>query len=338
MPHVIVLLLLLLVCGCNTRHHLIDFPEIKQVKVKIIGETFVSVPLEMEKKENMIYISDFRSDSLLWRYDLNDFKKVGRLLPRGEGPDEFLSPIQFFFSDSVLFVYNRWHFYGKKYLFNRNDFSIKPISPLIHYSADIDMIYPLSDNRWIASGRFEDCRYIIMDDKGNIISRTGDYPAYQEGEKDIPNFPKFMFHQSMFGFNDSISRLVSITNHVFELWDYSNDELYLYTRKLLSPYEYKYDVGEDWAIAQSVKNIEKGVKRIYATENYIYLLYDLSTEGMLDEKDCLNSEIWVFDWEGMPVQKIEIDANLNCFCVDEQLRDIYCVLNAPEPSIGYFKF
>lgn len=50
MPHVIVLLLLLLVCGCNTRHHLIDFPEIKQVKVKIIGETFVSVPLEMEKK------------------------------------------------------------------------------------------------------------------------------------------------------------------------------------------------------------------------------------------------------------------------------------------------
>ena len=56
------------------------------------------------------------------------------------------------------------------------------------------------------------------------------------------------------------------------------------------------------------------------------------------EKDKLNSEIWIFDWEGMPIQKLQIDAKLICFCVDEEENAIYGILNSPDPSICRIKY
>lgn len=329
MPYIVILLFFL--CSCSPQRSQFDFPNVEQGNVDKIFETFVSIPLEMEKRGDMIFVSDFKGDSLLWCYNLNDSNNVKRLLPRGEGPDEFLSPVQFFLSDTTMFVYNRWHFWGKEYGFDSNKLSMKPLSTTVHYSTDIDMIYPLAENHWIASGRFEDCRFLIMDDKGNIVYRGGDYPDYNEGEEDIPNFPKFMFHQSMFGFNRLTSRLVSVTSHVFELWKYSDGKLSLYKRELLSPYKYKYGAGEEWASAVADENTETGVKRIYATQNNIYMLYDSNTPQMYrDKKDIFNSEIWVFDWDGKPIRKIKTDSRLICFCIDEKGEYIYCMLNAPD--------
>lgn len=51
-------------------------------------------------------------------------------------------------------------------------------------------------------------------------------------------------------------------------------------------------------------------------------------------RDTLNSEIWVFDWNGSPIKKIKVNQKLICFCVDEEKHKIYCIANTPEPSIG----
>lgn len=330
-----VILIILLLVGCSTSVEKVSFDRTRKVKVNVLLETFITTPLEMEKQNEYIYISDFQGDSLLWCYDMKNEKLVRKLLPKGLGPDEFLSPVQFFISDSVLFVHNRWHFSARHYKYSIQDSLLCPLEDLVYFPTDIDMIYPLSENRIVASGRFDDCRYIIMDEKGNIISRCGDYPSYNKGEKDIANFPKFMFHQSMFGFHKQQQRLVSVTSHVFELWNYSQDTLSLYHRSLLSPYVYSYDMGDGWASAVTGANIERGVERIYTTENYIYMLYNSNTEDMhRKKKDKHNSEIWIFDWEGIPVQKLELDARIICFCVDELASKIYCILNAPDPSLG----
>ena len=320
------LLVLFILVSCTVPVEKISFEKVEDRKATVLQETFIGVPLEMDSKEDIVYISDFRGDSLLWCYNVSKRSLVGKMIARGEGPGEFLSPIQFILSDSMMFVHNRWHFTAQNYSYNSDNKTLTPLGSLIHFPTDIDMVYLLSDETYVASGRFPDCRFVILDKNGNVISRCGNYPDYNQEEKDIPNFPKFMFHQSIFGFHKKMKRLAAVTSHVFELWDSNSDSLLLQKRVLLSSYGYQYNVGNESASAVANDDVETGVKRIYTTDNYIYMLYDPNTTKMYYDKEAhLNDEIWIFDWEG---------DKLICFCVDEIKGKIYCIMNAPDPSIG----
>lgn len=329
------ILVLFVLTSCTVPVNSISFDNIEERKALVVQETFISVPLEMDLKGGNIYISDFRGDSLLWCYNINAHNFENKMIPRGEGPGEFLSPIQFILSDSILFVHNRWHFSAQNYNLDASNNTIDYNGPLIHFPTDIDMVYQLSDHNYVASGRFSDCRFVILDEKGKIITKCGDYPDFNKEEVEIPNFPKFMFHQSMFGFHEKRKCLTAVTSHVLELWKYDCDSLLLQKRILLSQYGYQYNVGDETASAVANDDVEIGVKRIYSTENYIYLLYDPNTTEMYYKKEAyLDSEIWIFDWEGQPVKKIKTKNKLICFCVDEVIGKIYCIMNAPDPSIG----
>ena len=257
------LLVLFILVSCTVPVEKISFEKVEDRKATVLQETFIGVPLEMDSKEDIVYISDFRGDSLLWCYNVSKRSLVGKMIARGEGPGEFLSPIQFILSDSMMFVHNRWHFTAQNYSYNSDNKTLTPLGSLIHFPTDIDMVYLLSDETYVASGRFPDCRFVILDKNGNVISRCGNYPDYNQEEKDIPNFPKFMFHQSIFGFHKKMKRLAAVTSHVFELWDSNSDSLLLQKRVLLSSYGYQYNVGNESASAVANDDVETGVKRIY---------------------------------------------------------------------------
>ena len=158
-------------------------------------------------------------------------------------------------------------------------------------------------------------------------------------EELIPNSPKFMFHQSMFGYNGKIGRLVSVTEHVLELWDDVETGLQLHRRVLLSPYFYNYQEDEQWASAVADGKVEKGVERVYCTDNYIYMLYNPNTHQMIsDKEDCKNSEIWIFDWECNPILKLYTENIISSFCVDEAELIIYCIFENPNYNLGYLNY
>lgn len=316
----------------------IEFPKEQNSYVEFLNETFISIPLEMEIKGDNIYISDFRGDSLLWCYNLQ-LKTFKRLLPYGEGPEEFLSPIQFFINDSVMNVYNRWHYSLRCCVIDSLGLNISSISKTIKVSTDVDMIYPLGKTYWIASGRFTDSRFLIMNEEGEIVSNCGSYPNYMDGEDLISNFPKFMFHQTMFGFREKDSCLVCVTNHVLDFWNYNNKELLLKKRILLSPYTYQYKEEDYWASAIPDNIVEKGTERVYCTDDFIYLLYNPNIHKNINEKeDILNSEIWVFDWNGNPITKICTNKKIICFCVDPSESMIYCIFKDADYEIGKLKY
>jgi hypothetical protein len=309
------------------------------VKVNDMSETYLSVPLDMELRNGKIFVSDFRGDSLLWCFSLLNPDLTKRLLPLGDGPDEYLSPVQFFIKDSLITVHNRWHYSLRFCKFDTINYTIKNVSHSISLPTEIDRIYSIRDDRWVASGRFDNYRFAIIDKDGNIISRCGDYPSYMYNEESISNFSKFMFHQSMFGYNNGIGRLASVTEHVLELWNDEKPDLYLHMRLLLSPYSYNYQEGEEWALAIADGKVEKGVERIYCTDNYIYMLYNPNTHQMIsDKEDYKNSEIWIFDWECTPILKLKTGSKISCFCVDESKRVIYCIFKDKNYNLGYLNY
>lgn len=312
----------------------IYFPEEIPIEISLLKETYLSVPLNMEHCDSLLFISDFRGDSLLWIYNIKRNEFTSRFAPFGEGPDDFLSPIEIKVLDSVLIIHNRWHYSLKEYHLNSNGSLLTKKSVISKLPTDIDRIHPLNNHTYIASGRFNEGRYAILDKNGKPIKYCGEYPSYFSEETKIPNFPKFMFHQTMFDSNSKSDKLVGVTSHVLDIMELAGDSLELTNRLLLSPYEYKYRQN-DYS-AQAIENIrnEIGVKRVYATDDFIYLLYVPFPEKQYHELQVKSCEIWMFDWKGKPIKKLVSNSEICTFCVNRENDTIYCITNAPEPTIG----
>lgn len=328
--------LALLLVSCSEPQKKVSFSESTTAKSTALKEAFISIPMDIKKRGDILYASDFKGDSLLYCYSLTEQRFIKQMLPQGQGPDEFLSPVEFFLSDSSVFIHNRWHFTARNYSFNAKDFSIQPQGELIHLPMNLDRIHPIGESRFIASGVFDDCRFLILDNGGNIISKCGSFPSYQSEEETIPNAAKAMFHQSQFGYNTELKRLACVTSNVLELWNDTPEALTLHKRLLLAPYHYQFDSSPDGVYAESDNpDAEMGARGIAVSNNYVYVLYNPNSHRMHEEhKETQNSEIWVFDWEGNPVRKILVDTQIECFCIDETETTFYCVMIAPDYCIG----
>ncbi len=336
MKNIIVIILeLFMLISCQGQYtSKVVFPEAISRDISLLKETYLSIPLDMECNDSILFISDFRGDSLLWLYNIKNNDFLHRLAPFGEGPNNFLSPIEIKLSDSVLIIHNRWHYSLKKYYIDSEMQIQTKIAEINRLPTDMDRLHPLNDSTYIASGRFNEGRYAILDSKGKIVKYLGEYPAYFSGEADIPNFPKFMFHQTMFDSNSKGNKLACATTHVLDIMEYTKDSVNLSHRLFLSPYEYGFRQNEYSAQAiESTKN-EIGVKRMYTTDNFIYLLYKPFTEKQFYELKSKSCEIWIFDWEGNAIKKLIINGDIITFCVDRDNNTIYCITDAPDPTIG----
>lgn len=99
--------LALLLGSCSESLNRVSFSESVTAKSTVLAEAIISMPMDIKKRGDVLYVSDFEGDSLLRCYNLRERRFVKQLLPQGQGPDEFLSPVEFFLSDSSAFIHNR---------------------------------------------------------------------------------------------------------------------------------------------------------------------------------------------------------------------------------------
>lgn len=321
--------LLCILASC-TQNRKVKFYEIYPTDYTLLKEAYLDIPLDMIYKDSILIISEFRSDSLIHFFSLESNEFVRSFAQFGEGPDDFLSPIQIILFDSIMYIHNRWHYSLKSFLI-RDKVYLEKVESISDLSTDIDMIYPLYQDLFISSGRFSEGRYLLFDKTGKRIDYVGDYPQFQKDEELIENFPKFMFHQSMFTTNKKNNLLASVTPHVLDILDYSTGKPKLINRVLLSSYKYRPVSYEFTANAIEDANNDIGARRIYSTDNYIYILYIPYSEYTC--KQISKSEIWIFDWNGKPIRSHVIPCDIACFCIDDA-ENIYFIANLPDPNIA----
>jgi hypothetical protein len=332
----VIMCLTLIVCSCKIKYKTIVFKEKESVALSFFkGFTGVLQPLDMFKLGDNLFISDYRGDSLLWMFDLKKQEMKRRLLPKGLENSEFQSPIQIKHLKNFLFINNRWHYSAGKYKINPINNDIVLHGEKISVNVDIDMLYPVSDDLYVASGKFAEGRYTILNDRGEIINYFGDYPSYNKGEKDIPNFPKFMFHQTIFTQNPKYDHLLAaISPHTIDIFDIQD----IYNPKkishiLLSMYDYSYDYGAGWASAKAINDTEDGAFFASSTKDYIYILY---SPRIIGNKSSINkkNELWVFSWDGSPIKQYNFDKNIDTFCIDNDI--VYCTTVNNPPKLAFF--
>ena len=198
---------------------------------------------------------------------------------------------------------------------------------------------PYEKDRFLSAGIFRDeYRYKVLNAEGTLMGSFGDYPDFLDGENLIPFDARGMFHQVITFANCYPNRkLVAAGKYVLDIIDYSLDiTKESIKRVLLAPYDYEYESGR-YIWAQEKKGIVRGVTSAACDEKYIYLLFNSGIVG--EEYKGIEKEIWVFDWNGQPVKKLILNADVKIITVDpfSDSRTAYGLVYEMTENDEYYK-
>jgi len=321
--------------SCTNKSELINFDKVENSECKIICKNAeFGLPLELRYNNDKIFINDFFGDHLIWIYDIRKSIIETKIASKGEGPDEFISPLEISVSDSLMYIYERSKFLMNKLNYSSNFKTIK-VRKKNRMSTEINNIAVINNNLFIASGFFKKNRFAVIDSTGRIVKYFGNFPDLWSEEKNIPNEAKAMFHQNRFIVNKTKKLFASISSNVIEIYNYSTKNIDREYQALLSPYEYTYSTGNILS-AKRKNNIARGVIDANCTESYIYVVYDPNEEGLKegDSKKRLNNEIWIFDWNGKPLKLIKPNMSIKNICIDTKDKKAFCIVESPDPLLA----
>jgi hypothetical protein len=75
---------------------------------------------------------------------------------------------------------------------------------------------------------------------------------------------------------------------------------------------------------------------IYVGNEFIYTLYSGQTEKKINQTAEVAKTIFVYNFEGIILARLDLDTSINAFCVDEKVQKIYGITTDKEPGIAEF--
>lgn len=253
------------------------------------------LPLCIARINESLFISDFHGDKMITELSLTDLNRIKTFAQRGSGPVEFSPPLLMWEYNNQLFVINK-----QKFRLGVFDVSFPDsvagykYKELFQFPNSVNQLVNINDSIFLAAGYFQDGRYAIVKDNGEISQYFGAYPEFFTEEKMIPYDAKAMFHQVKFTSNITRKRVAGVSSHVLDIIDCNTANYKVINRVYLGEYDYYHESGN--IIRTSLKEgYSTGVRSVTSCSDYIYLLKNTDQADALLDK---NSEILVYDWDG----------------------------------------
>lgn len=288
--------------------------------------------MQLLKIDSLILINDFSGDSLIHIFDIKNRQLMGKMVSVGNGPNEFLSPLEIQSTDSNLYIFYRQTSFLYSIPCSEISEGSKNMEKLFQVSDGANHLYPLSDDVFISSGFYQK-PYALIDKKGEFFKEFGEYPAYWDGEDEIPVNARAMFHQTSFLKHSGSQRFLTYSSHIIEIYDdvLNPDGPILVKNKLIGKYNYKYIDG-DMLSAEKGADVERGIVYVAGSREYIYVVYDRNKEMNKDK----GSQICIYDWDGNPVELLQFNKSISCLVIDEKENRGYVIASDPDDSLMYF--
>jgi hypothetical protein len=326
-------LLFSLSCADRENNYYDEFEKRKNVYLYPVDyPDIVGTSMQLLQKDSFILINDFTGDSLIHLFDIKNLQLIGKMVSVGNGPDEFLSPLEIQLTDSNLYIFYR----QTSFLYSIPCTKIREVHENIEKRFEapngVNHLYPLSDTVFISSG-FYQRPYALLDEKGEVFKEFGEYPAYWPGEEDIPIGARAMFHQMNFLKHPGSRRFLTYSSHTINIYDDASDQdgPVLVRNRLMGKYNYSYTVG-DILFVEKGADVERGIVYVTGSPKYIYVVYD-PTKNTDEEK---GSQICIYDWDGNPVELLQFNKNISCLVIDEKENRGYVMARDPDDSLMYF--
>ena len=292
----------------------------------------MGITLQLIKIDSLLLVSDFQGDTLVSLYNPESRKIEKRLIAKGHGPGELVSPLEIQYTGSKLWVTSRSLFRLNVMPDNWKTEPFPKPQKVMQLPPQSNNLVALSDNLFVLSSLGEK-RYILMDlRKQDDMKPFGEYPDFWDKEKDFPSDAKAMFHQPHFAKHPSRPLFASCSNYVLEIYRYdeSGNKLpELVMRKQLGKYSYKYTSGQMLSTKTEAGSDPKATE-LACSEKYLYIVTQSPENRKL-------SNVMVIDWEGNPVRCLQTDEYIICLAIDEDNNKAYCVYENQEDQMGYFK-
>ena len=279
-------------------------------------------------------VINVRSDNAFQVLDYSR-KKVLEVGNVGQGPDDFL--LSFGLSSGMENTFSANDV-------NRRRFSTVHLNPEDdswrvehHFKYDSVMhiyIKPIVNNRYVATGIYEDNHLMVLDEKGTPLKGFGEWPYQDEQEKKVPGTTRARVYQGKLEVSPSKDKLVFAVMSGDMLYFYRilpNGELELISKHENTYAHYEHTTGAHYGTAP-FSNIDA-----CATDDYVYTLYagrSLKEHGM---KCFQGNLIRVYDWKGTLVKKLQLDVDVEQIVVSKDDRKIYAIADLPDPVLVVFE-
>ena len=333
------------ICSCNeNKGNMLIFNNIPQVDVECMPIPYsemLGITLQLIKKDSLLLISDFFGDSLIHVLDVKHNIEHPKLAPKGIGPNEFLSPIAMYMTQSTMYIYERqtlrlFSFPIEKILDSGKSMKLNfTVDTYSTVSMPID-VHPLSDSMFISS-KVDDGikRFIVYNHEGKKMNDFGEYKEYWYREADIPNRVRAMYHQTHFEKHPSEKMFVAYSGHILGIYHYEsiNKAPILMKEFLLSKYSYDFTYNETILSVKRAEGVERGIVSVSCSSKYIYIVYNPNKE---EDDNALAHQIKIINWNGNPVKLLNINKQVSRLTVDETERKGYIIAEEPEDTLMYF--
>jgi hypothetical protein len=320
-----------LIAACKSKRDLFDSKRVYIQCEQINDQIEIGVSLGMILTDSVLILNDFQTDPILTVLNINNNATIGKFLRNGKGPGECIPPVQLQILNDSLYILERqtMRLYAMSMAGIYDNGAVR-FDKIWESKSLLNTFIPLSRTLYLASGHFSEARFALLNESGEVVKLFGEYPAFMSGEKDYSNEGKSMFHQTFFLKKKNSDIIAAITPHVLELYSCKGEDVSILRQVLLAEYNYSSRTGEIMQ-ATSDPDTKRGGTDFYATEKYIYIVFNPNHESSYRDPNRLRNEILIFDWEGAPVKALLPDKNIYTIAVTENDGTIYatdadCVL------------
>lgn len=285
-------------------------------------------PVQLQIDGDTLWISDFGANPMVTATSVKSGAVLATILYKGRGPFEGMPPVNILIQNNKIYFHSR----GNATLFSGNKSDILagktklPTDKLV-LDRSIDRCLPLGDSLLLASGTFKEGRFALIDPENpKRVTCWGMYPDFWEEEKNYNNIVKSRFHQSRFFRNSQSNRIAAVGTYTLTFMDLTAAPKAEPVKDILL-HGYKYDYSDSGQFRYSKKRagVVNGVKGAAANDSHIYILFDSGTD--IDSRHPL---IWVFDWDGNLIRKIDAGEEISPIGVDEMDAYLYAVKQTEE--------
>ncbi|MDD2474490.1 MAG: BF3164 family lipoprotein [Dysgonamonadaceae bacterium] len=338
--HLLLLSLLLFFISCiDNASSDGTFPETKTIKhTKVFSNNepiFRGGDMLYFERDNSLIIVIYNDDYNLLKVNLND-NSITKLLPVGNGPDEFVNiDISQKTSDSTFLFQDS----NSAQLYEMNIITGEMKKEYDYAGRGYMKIVKMNDY-YIGTGVFNEGMFAVTNNNDSV-RYVHHYP--EDNIDNSKTASKAMAYQGKLFSNNSRERVMfcSIRFPYFEIFQFNQYKVSSVKKSYIGEFEYTISPYENMTFAAVAKNNREGYVDACTTSENIYLLYSGRSVADADietnEQASLSNQILVYDWDGNLVMQYETDVDLTSICVNESETIIYGVSFNPDPEIVIFK-
>lgn len=327
-------LILFLVAGCSSnRSEAISLNDLfeKEVKArtvtsKIKSRDVVSPVICSAVIDNYLILGAYMNEKNLYVYDLNTGKLVNELIHVGRGPNEIFSLRNICSKNGQLLLFgNSQRFMTLDNGILTNDPYLSSIELKMNPLDSYFFVIPIKDEKYIASGWFSetDKQFALLDKEFNKISKFDNYPTTKT---------PFSAQDLGMGFQGSLASCgageyfsyVSNLGCVLKFFKFKNNEF-------VKTVEYIYEIPNFRSASDPNKSLytvehssstSRGALSVCSSDSKYYVLY---CDKPLSDKPSGSNMVYVFDKEGLPVEKLVLDRPVTSIIYCKTLDKLYAL-------------